>query len=76
MRGDDQRHRVLLRGAEQQIGDGGARLVVEIRRRLIGEQELRTIHQRAGDGDPLLLADRELMRIGVDAVVDAERVRA
>ena len=31
-----------------------------------------TIHQRARDRDPLLLADRELMRIGVDALVDAQ----
>ena len=76
VRGDDQRYRVLLRGVQQQIGDGGTGLVVEIRRRLIREQELRTIHQCAGNRDALLLADRELMRIGIDALVDAERLPA
>ena len=66
---------VPLRRAEQKIGHRGAGLVVEIRRRLVGEQELRPIDQRAGDGHPLLLADRQLMRIGIDAIVDAQRLQ-
>src|SRR5438132_5859492 len=72
VRGDDQRHRVLLRGAEQEIGNRGTRLVVEIRGRLVGEQKLGAIHECPGDGYPLSLTDRELMRIGVDALINAE----
>ena len=31
---------------------------IEVARRFIGEHQLRVVHQRAGDGDALLLAAR------------------
>ena len=36
---------------------------IEIARRLICEQDWRTYHERAGKGNPLLLASRELNRV-------------
>jgi hypothetical protein len=41
---------------------------IEIARRLICEQDWRTYHERAGKGNPLLLASRELNRVMIDAV--------
>ena len=57
VRGDDERGALPLRCIEQQLGDGGGSVVVEIGRRLVGEYERRPIHQRTGDGNALLLAD-------------------
>src|SRR5688572_24319204 len=72
--------------------DGGAELVdlaedvddlarvdrVEVARRLVGDDDLRTVHERARDDDALLLAAGELFRIAVllaREVHDAEHVR-
>src|SRR6185503_19999887 len=43
-------------------------LAVELRGRLVGEQDLRQVRQRDGDRDTLLLAARELARLVVRAV--------
>ncbi len=56
----------------QQIDDVVLRLLVEIARRLIGEQQARRIDQRAGDGHPALLAARHAAGIGVGAVREAD----
>src|SRR3972149_11537138 len=48
---------------EYEIDDGGARSGIEIARRLIGEQELRSGYERARQRDALLLAPGEGPRI-------------
>ena len=48
------------------------RLAVEGARRLVGEQELGIIDERARDGDALLLPARKLARIVVHAVFEAD----
>ena len=45
---------------------------VERRRRLVEEHDFRFHRQRAGDGDALLLAAREIGRIGVGFVGNAD----
>src|SRR5438094_6990969 len=50
--------------------DAGAR--VEVAGRLVGEQQRRVVHQRAGDGDALLLPTRELIRMVIDAIAEAD----
>ena len=58
---------------EQQIADGGAGALVEVAGRLVGEQQLRPVHERAGEGDALLLAARQLVRVVVQALAEADR---
>jgi hypothetical protein len=43
-------------------------------RRLVGDDELRLVHHGAGDGDPLLLAARELVGVAARQLRDPERV--
>ena len=57
VRRDNKRDVLAARGAEQKIGDRGRGLVVEIRGRLVGEQELGSVDERARDRDALLLAN-------------------
>ena len=45
---------------------------VEVAGRLVGEEQRRLVHQRAGDGDALLLAAGELARQVVLAVGQAD----
>ena len=45
---------------------------VEVRRRLVGEHQLRLGHQRAGDGDALPLPARELVRLVVEVRLQAD----
>ena len=49
-----------------------ARVLVERRRRLVGEHQLRLMDQPAGDGDALLLPAGERLGLVVDAVPQAE----
>ena len=70
--GDDERRAVPPRRVLQQQRDRGGGLVVEIGRGLIGEQHLRTVHERSRDGHALLLADGELVGHRVRAFADAE----
>src|SRR5205823_5679611 len=50
--------------------DAGAR--VERAGRLVGQDDARAIHDRAGDGDALLLAARELVRMMLEARAEAD----
>ena len=52
-----------------------ARARVEIARWLVGEEKLRVIHQRAGDGDALLLASGELIRMVPEPLAQADRAQ-
>ena len=57
---DDGQVAARCSSAAQQIEDGLAAARVEVAGRLVGEQQHRIGHQRAGDGDALLLAARQL----------------
>src|SRR5690606_41659207 len=59
---------------EEQVFDAVARVVVEVARRLVGEEDGRAADERAGDGDALLLAAGELRRVVVEAVAEADAV--
>ena len=53
-------HRAPLGGeAAQQRAQIDARLRVEARRRLVQQQHVRVVHERAGQAEPLLLPARE-----------------
>ena len=43
---------------EQQVADCFAGVIVEIAGRLVGKNQFRPVHERASDGDALLLAAR------------------
>ena len=47
---------------------------VEVAGRLVGQQQRRLVDQRARDGDALLLAARQLIRMMLRAVGQADRV--
>ena len=74
----------LAHGVTHEREDLGAGRAVEVAGRLVGEDDLRAARQRAGDGDALLLAARQLVRAGacrrfdrptvVDDVVDPRAV--
>ena len=49
----------------ERLEDLGAGRVVEVAGRLVGEEERRARHERAGDRDPLLLAGRQLVGLVV-----------
>ena len=51
-------------------------LAVERAGRLVGEQDLRIVDERAGNGDALLLAARELARVVVEAVAEIDLLEA
>ena len=60
------------------LADLGAQLVadarIERRQRLVEQQYGRLDRQRAGDGDPLLLATGELIRVAVTGVAEAHEL--
>ena len=58
----------------QQRHDLARRAAVEIAGRLVGEQQVRLVRQRARDRDALLLAARELPRPMVLAAAEAHRL--
>ena len=47
---------------DQRLEDVAGRVRVEVAGRLVGEQQARRVGDRAGDGDPLLLAARQFGR--------------
>ena len=51
-----------------------ARARVEVAGRLVGEQQRRVVDQRAGDGDALLLAARQLVRMVIEPLAEADRL--
>ena len=69
---EDQRRLPPPLQAEQQIDHLLAGLAVEIAGRLVGEDDLRARAERAGDGDALLLAARELRREMIGAMREAD----
>ena len=62
---EDDRLAPLLAGPPQRVEDLGAGRVVEVAGRLVGEEQRRARHEGAGDGDALLLAGRQLVRLVV-----------
>ena len=50
--------------------DAGAR--VEVAGRLVGEEQRRLVDERARDGDALLLSARELVRVVVEPLAEAD----
>src|SRR5689334_25085973 len=57
----------------EDLHDLDARAAVEIAGWLIGEQDRRIVEQRARDGDALLLAAGELIRMVASAIGEADR---
>ena len=57
---------------EEHVDDGAARFVVEVAGRLVGEEDFRAVDKGAGQGDALLLAAGELVRVVVGAVGQAD----
>ena len=72
MRGDDQRRAVARGLLGKEVDHLRRRRIVEVRGRLVGEQQLGAVHHRARDGDALLLALRQLARPPRAFVSDAE----
>ncbi|GAB2515714.1 hypothetical protein GCM10027064_11850 [Microbacterium petrolearium] len=66
---DRRARRVDLR---EQLHDVGRRGGVEVSRRLIGQQQLRPVHERARDRHTLLLAARELVRHALGHALQAD----
>ncbi len=73
--GDDQQGRAgIALALEEEIEDRRPRRGVEIAGRLVGEEQGRARRGRPGDGDPLLLAARQLRRIMGEPVAEADRL--
>ena len=53
----------------------GAQLGVEVRQRLVEQKHLRIAHDAAAERDALLLAARQLLRLALQQVVQAEHAR-
>ena len=76
VRHHDDRLAVLAVERLQQVEDLVAGLAVEVAGRLVAEQQRRVGDDGAGDADALLLAARELARVVVGAVGQADDRRA
>ena len=61
MRGHHQSHALGGHQFKQQLKDSAARVFIERAGRFVGEQDLRTIHQRAAERGALALAAGELL---------------
>ena len=76
---DDGGRAALLAQAAVQVGDPhphrGAKLGVEVRQRLVEQEDLGLLDQRPADGDALGLAARELLRQPVEQRLDLEDAR-
>src|SRR5688572_5351648 len=62
-------------GLGEDLDDLRRQIRIEIAGRLVGYEDERIVDQRAGDGDPLLLAARQLRRIGIQLVVQADHAQ-
>ncbi len=71
VRDDEHRHSLSRKVThdDEHLAD---ELRVERRRDLVEEHDVRLHHQRPGDRDPLLLAARELMRVLVGLLLEAD----
>ena len=65
----------LRRHGLDEAHDLAGDLRVQRRRRLVEQQELRALHQRPGDPDPLALAARQLVGALVDVILQAHPVQ-
>jgi hypothetical protein len=65
---------LLLIEADEEVHDLLASLGVEGAGRLVGPDDGRRIHQRAGDGDPLLLSAAHLGRALVSLIREADHL--
>jgi hypothetical protein len=72
VRHHDDRRALLVGDAPEQLHHVAPAVAVERRGGLVGEQERRSVRQRPGDGDALLLSAGELLRVVVHAVREAE----
>jgi hypothetical protein len=68
----DDHGRAARRGVGDQVHDLEREVGVEVAGRLVGEQDVRLVDQRARDRDALLLAARERERALVAAVLQAD----
>ena len=64
----------LLVQLEQQVGDRGAGVGVEVARRLVGEEDARPMDEGPRQSDALLLAAGKLDRVMAEAVAEADAV--
>ena len=71
VRRDDDRRAAGVDLAEQ-VHDLERELGIEVAGRLVGQDDRRIVDERAGDGDALLLAARELHRVRVHPVLQAD----
>src|SRR5215218_8058543 len=74
VRHDDQRETAIAPQPLEQVHDLVAGLLVEVAGRLVGEQHVGLLHERAGDRHALLLPARELARHVARAVGEPDRV--
>ena len=72
VRRDDDRHAALVDEPPQQAHDRLRPCGVELRGRLVGDQQPRLVREGAGDRDALLLAARELLRAMVHPVGEVD----
>src|SRR5215216_2750059 len=56
------------------VAGAGAQLGVQVRQRLVEQEDVRLADQRPGQGDPLALPAGELARLAGEQVVDAEQL--
>ena len=75
VRDHDDRLAVLAVERLQQVEDLVARLAIEVAGRLVAEQQRRVGDDGAGDADALLLAARELPRVVLRAVGEADHLQ-
>jgi hypothetical protein len=68
VRHEDDRLAVVLGQAGQDVEDERGVLDVQVARRLVGQDDCRLVGEGAGDGDPLLLAPREVGPQAVELV--------
>ena len=70
--GDQHERRAVGAELVQELDHLAARFGVEVAGRLVGEDDLRPLRDRAGDRDPLALAARELLRAEVEPVLEPD----
>src|SRR5689334_21925344 len=75
VRDHDDRLLVLLVQALEQLQDLLARFAIEVAGRFVRQQQRRIAHERARDGDALLLAARELTREVPEPVAEADELQ-
>ena len=56
----------------EQLDHGTRRVEVEVAGRLVGEHQVRVVDQGAGQGDPLLLAARQRLRVRAGAIAEPD----